>query len=233
MMNHATILKLKEPGLAQIFRFRVKPFEEIRLHFHVNKGLDGKFPVVDISSTGVKFGRQIAEGVIDYRMFRQQNIEPHVEHDFVVYTNFTQLQIGVLEKSQVLVLGTYDYTDLDSLAYVGFSSTNNAAWILENGLPGDNIFIDGSYQRRLEVVCEVEPEDNSFQWKLRGPREVSSVACVPAHTCHLSNVTHDHTVGLAGLRDHLGQHLFVIDGVKLGGSILAWCIDTGPPPTLS
>ena len=232
-MTHAKILKLKEPGATQIFRFRIKPFEKIRLHFHINKGLQGKFPVIDLTLTGIKFSRHIADGIVDTKKSSQLHFEADTAQDFVLYTAGAQLQVGVFKGSQLVILGSYDYSELDSLPYVGFSSSREADWILEDGLSGSKILAEGSYHRTLEVVCEVATEDTA-KWSLRPPVDLASVSCVPAHSCSLTNISRDQSMVLTGLADHLGQHLYLADGVQLGGTVLARCLDTGnDPPTSS
>lgn len=232
-MTHAKILKLKEPGATQIFRFRIKPFEKIRLHFNTNKGLLGKFPVIDLTVTGIEFGRQIDDGIVDTKKTSQHHFEADTAEDFVLYTAGTQVQVGGFEGSQLVILGSYEYSELDSLPYVGFSSSREADWVLENGLSGAKILVEGTYHRTLEMVCEVASEDTA-RWKLRPPVDLSSVSCVPAHSCSLTNISRDQSVVVTGLTDHLGQHLYLTDGVPLGGTVLARCLDTGnEPPTSS
>ena len=169
LMRNAKILKLKEPGTGRIFRFRLESFHRIRLHFHANKGLEGKFPVVDVSPTTVDFGRQIAAGIVaKEKSFRhKEKIPAGVQQDFFVSSQGSRLQLGLIPVSrpvEPVVLGSHHYTELASLAYVGFSSTSPANWLLEQGQSGAKIRLAGRERahRSLEVECRLDPHREVF-----------------------------------------------------------------------
>ena len=120
-MKTAQILKLKDKGELQIFYIRIKNFEEIRIHFNVNKGATGKFPVIVITKNALTFGRHIDAGVVGpkkpvYHKFDQP------DYDFFIYTNGTEVQFGEVKDSFLSVLGFYSYEELDSLPTTGLYS---------------------------------------------------------------------------------------------------------------
>ena len=231
MMKTGRILKLKEKGKPQIFVFRIINFEEIRIHFNYNKGVDGKFPVIEVSSGALSFCRHIAKGVLAppprpyYQKFAVGST-----FDFFIYTNGTQIQFGEVRNASLHVIGFFHYDELDSLPFLGFSSTNAADWILEKYLSGEKIKINETFLTSLSFTCDKDPVTSFAEWTFPtglGSENFSSVECVPAHSCYLSNVTRDKTVSLAGHMDHLGNELVVLDGVKVGDQSIAWCTKTG------
>ena len=238
MMQNGRILQLKEKGKPQIFIFRIIDFEEIRIHFNYNKGVDGKFPVIEITSGVLSFSRHIAKGVLApppkpyYHKFAVGST-----FDFFIYTNGTQIQFGQVENASLHVIGVFYYDELDSLTYLGFSSTNAADWILEKAVSGDKIKMNETFLTSLSLTCDKDPQTSFAEWTFPSglvSENFSSVAeCVPAHSCYMSNVTRDKTVSLASYRDHLGNDLVVLNGVNVGDLSIAWCTKTGTNPTQS
>ena len=237
MMQNGRILKLKEQGKPQIFIFRIINFEEIRIHFNYNKGVVGKFPVVEITSSVLSFSRHIAKGVLApppkpyYHKFPGGST-----FDFFLYTNGTQIQFGEVRNASLYVIGVFHYDELDSFTYLGFSSTNAARWILEKAVSGDKIKINETFLPSLSLTCNTDPLTSFAEWTFPSglvSENFSSAECVPAHSCYLSNVTRDKTVSLASYRDHLGNDLFVLDGVNVGDLSIAWCTKTGKSSTQS
>ena len=120
--------------------------------------------------------------------------------------------------SQPILLGSHHYAELDSLNYVGFSSTGPAVWVLEKGQSGDKILVGGRFYRSLQVECQLNPLTLLSSWTLQSREnwtELRSAECVAAHSCYLSQVTRDPTVRLAGYVDHLNNTLTLLDAVKV------------------
>ena len=231
MMQNGRILKLKEKGKPHIFIFRIQNFEGIRIHFNQNKGVEGKFPVIEISTGALSFSRQIAAGVLAppprpyYHKFTEGST-----FDFFVYTNGSEIQFGEVKNAVLHVLGFHQYDELDSLPFLGFSSTNDADWILEKAVSGEKIQMNETFQTSLSFTCEKDPDTSFAEWTFPsglGNENFSSVSCVPAHSCYMSNVTRDSSISLASYSDHLGNDLVVLDGVKVGDQSIAWCTKTG------
>ena len=61
---------------------------------------------------------------------------------------------------------------------------------------------------------------------------LSSVACIPAHSCYMSALTHDATVTVQSFEDHLGFPLNAFDEIKLEDTIIAWCSESGVSPSI-
>ena len=230
MMKNGRIIKLKEKGKPQIFLFRIINFEEIRIHFNYNKDVKGKFPVIEISSNAFSFGRHIDAGVVGPKKPYYLKFAVGSTFDFFVYTNGTEMQFGEAKNGLLQALGFYHYDELDSLPFLGFSSTNDADWILEEAVSGEKIKINETFQTSLTFTCNKDPKTNFSEWTFPpgvASENFSSVECVPAHSCYLSNVTRDNTVSLASYRNHLGNELVVLDNVKVGDLSIAWCTKTG------
>ena len=108
LLRNAKILKLREPGIKRLFRFRLESFQRIRIHFHVNKGLEGKFPVVDVSPTTIDFGRHIGGGIVGTKKSarHKEKLEVGVPQDFLVSLQGSQLQfMKISARGQLVVLG--------------------------------------------------------------------------------------------------------------------------------
>ena len=228
MMSTGQILKLKEKGKMQIFLFRIKNFHEIQIHFNFNKGVKGKFPVIVVSKNALTFGRHIDAGVVGPKKPYYIKFE-EVQYDFFVYTNGTEIQFGEVKNAFLNVLGFYYYEELDSLPFVGFSSAQEADWIVEEAVSGDKIKIKEDFTTFLNLTCKMDSTDYA-EWTLPDgltSEDLTAASCVPTHSCYLSNITHDTSVSLASYRDHLGNDLIVLDVVKVGDVAIAWCTITG------
>ena len=124
----------------QIFMFRITNFQEIQIHFNVNKGVEGKFPVIVVSKNAFTFGRHIDAGVVGPKKPYYIKFEES-QYDFFIYTNGTEVQFGEVKNAFLKVLGFYYYEELDSLPFLGFSSANPADWTVEEAISGDKIKI--------------------------------------------------------------------------------------------
>ena len=221
LLRNAKILRLREPGINRIFRFRLESFQRIRIHFHVNKGLEGKFPVVDVSPTTIDFSRHIGGGIVgtEKSVRHKEKLEVGVPQDFLVSLQGSQLQfLKISARGQLVVLGSHHYAGLERLPYVGFSSPSRADWVLERGQSGDKIRVGGRFYRSLQVECQLSPLSGSGSWTFLqdlNETELRTAQCQAAHSCQLSQIRRDLTVSLAGYRDHLNNRLSVLDHVKV------------------
>ena len=230
MMKNGRILKFKEKGKPHIIQFRIIDFEEIRIHFNYNKDVNGKFPVIEITQNALSFGRHIDAGVVGPKKPYYLKFAVGSTFDFFVYTNGTEIQFGEVRNALLNVLGFYHYDELDSLPFLGLSSTNAADWVLEEAVSGEKIQTNETFQRSLSFTCNKDPVTSFAEWTFPSglvSENFSSLDCVPAHSCYLSNVTRDSSVSLASFRNHLGRELVVLDGVKVGDLSIAWCTKTG------
>ena len=57
--------------------------------------------------------------------------------------------------------------------------------------------------------------------------DLSSVSCIPSHSCYMSSLAHDDTVTVQSFEDHLGFPLNAFDDIKLEDVIIAWCSQSG------
>ena len=142
MIKNARVFKLKERGAAKKIVFRIKNFEKIRLHFQLDKGVKGTFPVIEVSPTKFQFGCQTSNGTFSSLASFYRNFDVGSPYDLFLATNGTEVQFGETKKSFLYVLGNYSYEDLDSFPFVGFSSSNGAEWILSGGESGEKIRIN-------------------------------------------------------------------------------------------
>ena len=229
MMNNAKILKLKEKGEMQIFLFRIINFQEVRIHFNANKGVEGKFPVIEVTGSTLSFGRHINAGIVDKTKPYYQKFDES-QYDFFVYTNGTEVQFGEVKNAKLHVLGFYSYEELDSLPFMGFSSTSPADWTVEEAVSGEKIKINETFQTFVNLTCKPDTQTGFSEWTFPqglSKEDLSAALCVPVHSCYMSNVSHDDSVSLASYRDHLGNDLIVLDVVKVGDVAIAWCTKTG------
>ena len=230
MLKNARIFKLKEVGEAKVVLFRIVNIEEIRLHFQYNKEVEGKFPVIEVSPTGVKFGRQIAQGILDIKSTFHKNFEVGSTYDFFLFTNGTSVQFGEFLNGFLKVLGFYSYEELDRLPFIGFSSTNSADWVLEEAKSGERIKIKGSLLSSLAITCTVNQDTSLADWTFPdgvGLQDFSSAECEAAHSCFMTSLDYDLSVRVVSYKNHLGHNLQVDDAVKLGDMAIAQCSESG------
>ena len=228
------MFKLKEVGVPKVVLFRIVNLEQIRLHFQSHKSAEGKFPVIEISPTEIRFGRQISSGILDIKSTFYKNFEVGSTYDLFLFTNGTEVRFGLVLNGFLNVLGFSTYDELDSLAFIGFSSSNNADWILEEAESGERIKIKGTFLPSLNITCKVNPGTGLADWTFPDGlnlQDFSSAECEAAHSCLMSNLEHDNSVRVVSYKDHLGNNLRVDDAVKLGDVAIARCSDSGEVST--
>ena len=165
-MKNGRIIKLKERGKKQLFKFRIMNLEEIRIHFNTNKGTKGKFPIIKVSPTGVEFGRHISAGYFHRLRIIRHKFNPGSHHDFFFFTDGTRVVFGEVVEGSLNVVGFYQfYEKLDSLPFIGFSSTAATDWILEDGESGGKIRLsERKLFRSLQLTCQTGPGQPSPEW---------------------------------------------------------------------
>ena len=228
MIKHGRIFKLKRSGAAEKIVFRIKNFEEIRLTFQGDSGVTGTFPVIEVSPTEFHFGRQTSEGSFKSLASFYKNFDVGSSYDLFLATNGTEVQFGLTKNSFLQVLGNYSYEELDSLPFVGFSSTNDAEWLLEGGERAQKIRInEGNYQTFLEVTCKTNHQTTLAEWTLPtgalSLEDLTRVSCVDTTSCQLGDLSYENSVSLAPYRDTFGNNIQAQLEVSVGDQVTAWC----------
>ena len=232
MIKNAKIFKLKERGAANKIVFRIKNFEKIRLHFQVDKGVDGTFPVIEVSPTEFQFGLLFNDGTFTSLASFYKNFDVGSSYDLFLATNGTEVQFGEAKKSFLHVLGNFSYEELDSLPFVGFSSTNSAEWILAGGESREQIRINNeTYQTFIELTCKTNPRTSKGEWTFPtgvSADDLNSVSCVDTHSCQLGDISYENSVSLAPHRDTFGNNIADHLELSVGDVVTAWCTNKGP-----
>ena len=198
----------------------------------MDKGVEGTFPVIEVSPTEFQFGRQTSAGTFESLATFYRNFDVGSSYDLFLTTNGTQVQFGEAKKSFLHVLGNYSYEELDSLPYVGFSSSNGAEWILDGGENGEKIKIDdGTYQTFIELTCKTNPETTIADWTFPAGglsvKELSTVSCVDFHSCRLGDISYENSVSLAPHRNTFGHNIEAQLDLSVGDMVTAWCTNKG------
>ena len=118
-----------------MLKFRVVNFEFVRVHFIMNRKVETKdYPVVEISEDGVDFCRHLQNGVTYSKKVFKHAFSAGSTIDFFMVIEERQVIVGIFENFLFKTVGFYYYDELNTLPYMGFSSTNGAEWILEKGI---------------------------------------------------------------------------------------------------
>lgn len=157
MMDSSTLFKMKIPdqNKTQLFRFKVINLEFMRITFTLDARFDTKeFPIIEVSTRGVEFGRHLANGVSYTRASFPHPFEEGGTYDFFFLTEGSSVKFGKLEGFYFVTIGYFDYEELDIFPYIGFSSTNGADFLVEGALSGDLVQINETLiQRELKMIC--------------------------------------------------------------------------------
>lgn len=134
MLKNSKMLKLHVLDQMQMLKFRVVNFEFVRVHFIMNRKVETKdYPVVEISEDGVDFCRHLQNGVTYSKKVFKHAFSAGSSIDFFMVIEERQVIVGIFENFLFKTIGFYYYDELNTLPYMGFSSTNGAEWILEKG----------------------------------------------------------------------------------------------------
>ena len=126
--------KLHQSGKQQMISFRVDKFGFIRISFTRNRNFSTlEFPIIEVRSNGVSFCRHLKNGVSYSKKKFPYSFTEGTIYDFFMVTKGTEVKFGILRNGTYKTIGFFNYLELDSLPYVGFSSELDTIWIIENG----------------------------------------------------------------------------------------------------
>ena len=135
MLQNSLKLRIHDLQKMQILRFRVKNFEFIRIQFTLNTLWEtNDYPVLEVSEDGVDFCRHLKNGVTYSKKSFKESFVYGRTYDFFILMDGRKLLFGTFEKLKFRTIGFYFYDELVTLPYLGFSSINEADWILENSI---------------------------------------------------------------------------------------------------
>ena len=161
MMNYGKMMKLEQIGKTnndmQLIRFRVTNFEFIRIIFTKNRILSTKdFPIIEVSKVKTDFARHLQHGVAYSKQFFMHDL-PEDQYDFFILIDGVEVIFGKFVNYEFETIGFYHYADLDyDNDYIGFSSTNDAEWIVEKGKIMKTLMIVIKTQFYLQVDLEAK-----------------------------------------------------------------------------
>ena len=135
MLQNSLKLRIHDLQKMQILRFRVKNFEFIRIQFTMDTLWEtNDYPVLEVSEDGVDFCRHLKNGVTYSKKSFKESFVYGRTYDFFILMDGRKLLFGTFEKLKFRTIGFYFYDELATLPYLGFSSINEADWILENSI---------------------------------------------------------------------------------------------------
>ena len=131
MLNNGLTLKLHHLGVKQFIKFRVNNFQLVTIHFSEGRKLNESNPVLEMSRTGVRFCRFNLTELNCFQEFTQPLLRS--TNDFYIETSGAEITAGTYQHYQFSKIGSFQYSKLDTLPYVGFSSIKQSNWTLEEG----------------------------------------------------------------------------------------------------
>ena len=156
MMENSKVFKMKETiKEEQLFRFQIDNLELMRVTFTADARFDTKeFPIVEISDKGVHFCRHLANGISYAKAAFSYPLVKGEKYDFFMLITGATILFGKFENFRFETIGFYDYDELESLTYVGFSSTAEATFIVEDAASGNMVLLNDTFAKReLNMFC--------------------------------------------------------------------------------
>ena len=130
VLKNAEIIKITE----KLIRFRVVKFSRSIFITFSNGKVFTDMPVIELDFDKLVRGRMKVNGEIRSIKTINKKIGYNEPIDFWLILHKTEITLGKQVFENYEVLGNFEYKELGSLTFVGFSSLQETTWIVENGI---------------------------------------------------------------------------------------------------